>query len=151
MPSNPLATLFREDFETPVTSTSWATLSGSAKVATSSVVAGTASLLFSGGLTRRAVTAPLDTRAALYIQFSLNQYLTNSFENFLVAYSNNNGATWTELTSSAALQSSAATFGEYVVMLPPAALTSATSFMFWQPLYTSPSQDTWVRGDYIRF
>lgn len=144
VPSAALATVLREDFETPLLPASWATISGSAKVSTTTVVLGTASLYFSGGLTRRAVTAPLDTRAALYVQCSLNQYLSNAVENFMIAFSANNGASWTEIASSALLQASAATFGEYIVALPPAAQTPATSFMFWQPLYTSATQDTWV-------
>ena len=101
------------------------------------------SLTCNGAGTRRVVTAALNTTNADFIEFLLYQAIRAVTSQVVLGYSVNGGALWSYLVSSAS--QGLTSVGSYSVPLPPGAKTSATMFMWWQPLFSGASSDTWVR------
>lgn len=137
-PAAPRPTALSDGFEPAALNTSLWPIVGAGQRAVPGLL-GSASLVFAANATRRAVTAPLNTLGAQYVQF---MFLSVNNGSVVVAFSVNNGAAWTELVGVAS-----PTASEYVVLLPPAAQSPATVFMWWQPsikFATFGASDAWV-------
>jgi hypothetical protein len=111
----------------------WATANGGAAASNVNLADGFG-FVFSGSNPRKLITIDLDTTVALFLEMSL---YCSTTQDIVVSYSSTGGMSWATLASTY-VQSSRSTF-QWVVMLPPAAKTPATRFMFWMPLFTGGS------------
>ena len=128
---------FRETFNAPLSTASWASIRGGLWSSAQTL------LMNSTTGARRAVTTDIDTRLAEFIEFTLSLSLILSTSNVVLSFSVNGGITWSLISVASQPLSSTASS---IYVLPLAARSPATRFMWWQPLYTY-TYETWALDD----